>query len=354
VRFGLRAVLTILVLGVAGALLWRAFGSVDARAALQALAHAGPYAPLALLPFLAGMTVDAVGMRVLLGAMGRTAPLARLLPIRIATEALHLTAPAGFVVADSATAALLDAQCSVPLREGAVLAVARKWLVTRSHTVYILLGAGLGFGALAEISDHCLHASWLPWAVGASAIAPLSISIGLGAGFRGGAVVSRVRAFVARLPWPALRARAMRWNAVAVATDACLARIGQARGATQLAAAAFMVCWLLESTETALLCRLVGAPIDFVAAMAIEVGLSLVRSIGNVAPVSLGLTDAGYATLLPAIGVPTDHAAAFVLLKRGKELVWIAIGYLWLAAMRRGGAAARAERPLADASPTPG
>ena len=65
----------------------------------------------------------------------------RLLPIRVASEALHLTAPAGFVVADSATAALLDTRCGVPMAEGAVIAIARKWLVTRAHAAYIVLGA---------------------------------------------------------------------------------------------------------------------------------------------------------------------------------------------------------------------
>jgi hypothetical protein len=33
--------------------------------------------------------------------------------------------------------------------------------------------------------------------------------------------------------------------------------------------------------------------------------------------------------------LPGDASAAFVLLKRGKELVWIAVGYVLLAMLRR-------------------
>jgi hypothetical protein len=68
--------------------------------------------------------------------------------------------------------------------------------------------------------------------------------------------------------------------------------------------------------------------------MGAEVGISLVRSIGNFAPAGLGLQDAGYATMFAGLGVPIDTAAAFVLFKRSKEVLWIACGYALLAALR--------------------
>ena len=59
------------------------------------------------------------------------------------------------------------------------------------------------------------------------------------------------------------------------------------------------------------------------------------RSVGNFAPAGLGVQDAGYAVILQAMGLPGPTTAAFVLLKRGKELVWIAVGYALLMALRR-------------------
>jgi uncharacterized membrane protein YbhN (UPF0104 family) len=331
----IRTVCAIAVAAAAGALLLKAFAGIDVAAAWHAAASAGRWAPLALVPFAVGMTLDATAIRTLLRVLGRKVPLARLVAIRIATEALHLTAPAGFVVADSATAALLDARCGVPVAEGAVLAIARKWLVMRAHAVYILLGAAMGAAALAGVSGRLLGGPWLPVAVAASALAPLTLSLALGAGFRGQPALLRLQRALGRLPWEAVRARVSRWRCGAVTVDGHLARIGAARAATRRATLTYFIAWLVEAIETALILRLVGGPLDLGIAIAAEVGVSLVRSIGNVAPAGLGVQDAGYAVLFEALGVPAPTTAAFVLLKRGKELVWIASGYALLAAMRR-------------------
>ena len=317
------------------ALLLKAFAGIDAAAACRAATSAGRWAPLVLVPFVAAMALDATGIRVLLATLGRRVPLARLLPIRIATEALHLTAPGGFVVADSATAALLEARCGVPVAEGAVLAIARKWLVMRAHAAYILLGAACGAAALTGVSGRLLGGRWLAWAVAASALAPLSLSLALGMGFRGQPALVRLQSALGRLPWRAARERVAGWRCGAIAVDEHLASVGAAGAATWLATATYFACWLVEAFETALILRLVGGPMDLGLAMAVEVGVSLVRSIGNVAPAGLGVQDAGYAVLFEALGVPAPTTAAFVLLKRGKEVVWIAAGYALLVTMRR-------------------
>jgi glycosyltransferase 2 family protein len=331
----IRAVCATLLVGLAIALLLKAFSGIDLRATGRAIEGAGAWAPLALLPFVAAMTLDSVGIKILLGTLGRRVTLGQLLPIRIATEALHLTAPAGFVVADSATAALLDSRCGVPVSEGAVLAIARKWLVMRAHSLYIATGALLGASVLATVSVPFLGGHRLAWAVGLSALVPLSLSVAMGAGFRGQPLVLRLQAALGKLPWPALRARVARWRSGAAAVDDKLARVGDARAATWKAAAAYLSAWLMESLETAILIKLVGGPLDLAFAMGAEVGISMLRSIGNVAPAGLGVQDAGYAVLFEAMGLPPHTTAAFVLLKRGKELVWIGVGYVLLAAMRR-------------------
>ena len=338
-------------MAVAGALLVKAFAGIDARATWRALCEAGRWTPLALVPFVFAMSLDAAGIGVLLGTLGRKVKLADILPIRIASEALHLTAPAGFVVADSATAALLDARCGVPVAEGAVIAIARKWLVMRAHAVYIALGAIGGAAVLAGVSRRALGGPWLPWAVGASGLAPLALSLALGAGFRGRPALARLQNAVARIPWCALQERIGRWRSGAVRTDATLAVVGASRRDTWVACASFFGCWLCESIETAIIVRLVGGPLDLTFAMACEVGISMLRSIGNVAPAGLGVQDAGYAVLFEAMGLPAHTTAAFVLLKRAKELTWIAVGYALLAALRRPAPALEPPAPGAVARP---
>ena len=47
------------------------------------------------------------------------------------------------------------------------------------------------------------------------------------------------------------------------------------------------------------------------------------------------MQDAGYAALLPAMGVTPETAAAFVVVKRVKEGAWVAFGYVLLAIQRK-------------------
>jgi glycosyltransferase 2 family protein len=315
--------------------LLRALGGVDLANTLRALSRSGPWALVALAPFLVSTAFDAAGMTLLMRAMARAVPFGRMLAIRIATEALHVTVPAGFLVSDSTTAVLLQARSGVPLREGAVLAVARKWLVMRAHGIYIALGAACGWGALSAMSRSHLGGPWLAWAVAGGALVPLGLSLGVGAGFRGGAAaVARAQSAIGSIPWEALRRAVAGWRAGAVEVDGHMASVGAARTVTRTATLAFFACWLGESLDTAIILRLVGAPFDFALAMGAEVGISLLRSVGNFAPAGLGLQDAGYATMLSGLGIPVDTAAAFVIFKRAKEMAWIAFGYALLASLR--------------------
>jgi len=95
----------------------------------------------------------------------------------------------------------------------------------------------------------------------------------------------------------------------------------------------FLCGWLMEAVETWLILGVLGAHVSFVTAGSLEVILSLVRNVVFVVPAGLGVQDVGYAACFGALGVPeaASLGAAFVLLKRGKELFWIATGYGLLA-----------------------
>jgi len=305
----------------------------DLAATWRAVGSAGPLVLLALVPFALGTTFDAWGMVVLLRALGHRTTLAQMLPVRLASEALHVTLPAGFVAADGATAVLLEKRCGVPVRDGVVGAIARKWLVMRSHAAYIAFGAAAGAAALAVLGRE-LHASALPWMVGGSALVPLVLSAGVGAGLLGRSTFAKLHGALARVPSKRLR----RWldarGHEATATDAQVARLRAAPGAAWLATAAFLGTWAFEALESALLLRLVGAHVDLAAVFAVEAGLSMVRSVVVLAPSGLGVVDLGYATVMQALGVEPGAAAAFVLLRRAKEAAWVAIGYAILTALR--------------------
>jgi hypothetical protein len=348
----LRTLATVCGCAAAAFVFTRFFAHADTPVMWRAVTSGGPLAAFALAPFALGMTIDAYSTVVLLRAMGYRTTLAQMVLIRIATEALHLSVPAGFVASDTATAVLLEAQSDVPLRDGIVASIARKWLVMRAHAIYIAMGAVGGFTALAAASRQLLGGGALPWIVLASAAIPLGASLALGAGLLGRSAFARLHAGLGRLPWSRVR----RWADVrrheALATDAQVACLRASRTATTTATLGFLGCWCVEALESAFLLRLVGADVRLPAIIAIEAGLSLVRALTVVAPSGLGVVDLGYATVLPALGADAGSAAAFVLLKRAKELVWVIAGYGILGALRGRTRVVRPAQPGAASMPS--
>jgi uncharacterized membrane protein YbhN (UPF0104 family) len=347
-----RLVLQVLCGAIAVAVLARLVMQADLGATWRAISSAGPFVAAALLPFAAGMALDAWGMVALLRALGHRTTLAQMLPVRFASEALHVTLPAGFVAADGATAVLLEKRCDVPVRDGVVASIARKWLVMRSHAAYILAGAVAGFAALATLAG-VVHMPALPWIVAASAAVPLVLAEGVRAGLLGRSTFSRLHAVAGKIRSRRLAAWVASRKHDATASDAQATRLRGARGATAVATLAFLGCWCFEALESALILRLVGVHVDLAAVFAVEAGLSMVRSIVVIAPSGLGVVDLGYATVFAALGADPGSAAAFVLLRRAKEAVWVAIGYATLTALRGKAPKTAEAAAVAASTPTP-
>jgi hypothetical protein len=327
----------------------------DPGATWAAIRSAGPLVVAALVPFAFGITADACGLLALLRGLGHRTRLAQVLPVRLASEALHLSMPAGFVASDTATAVMLESHCGVPLRDGVIASIARKWLVMRMHAVYIVAGAVVGFAALAQLSQSLMGRAGLPWIVAASSLVPLALSAGLGAGLLGRSTFARLHGLLSRVPSRRLAAWLESKRHDAAMTDRQSARLRAEPAAIARASIAFLVTWCFEAIESALVLRLVGVHIDLAAVFAIEAGLSLVRSAAVIAPSGLGVVDLGYATVLPLLGADAGGAPAFVLLKRAKEVVWVLAGYAVIAAWRaRPDAATATGMATADAEgPTP-
>jgi uncharacterized membrane protein YbhN (UPF0104 family) len=109
---------------------------------------------------------------------------------------------------------------------------------------------------------------------------------------------------------------------------ACFDRVTNTRLANAARATFFFFCaWLSEALETAAVAYVVGARLSFASVIAVECAISLARSAVAFVPGGLGVQDLGYTTALSALGVPHETAVAFALLKRAKEVAWIAAGF---------------------------
>jgi uncharacterized membrane protein YbhN (UPF0104 family) len=288
---------------------------------------------LALLPVLGASLLETAGWRDAFAVMGTRVGYWTLFRVRTATEAVSQTLPAGVVFSESLKIALL-ARDGLSTENATTGMLARKYLLMTSQVPYIAVAAVAGYAAIEALSRRVLGYGGLSWLLGLSGVVIGVAALGARLALSRGQLMDRLRALLQRIPSRRLRTALDSGAACFGATDRRLEHFFRVGVGDELRISAlFFGGWLFESVETFLFLKLVGAPVDFSTAMAIEVVLSLLRMIVFVVPGGLGIQDAGYALFLNALRIPqaTEIAAAFVVLKRSKELFYAAVGYGLLA-----------------------
>jgi glycosyltransferase 2 family protein len=314
---------------VAVGVLVRTLAASDLRLAASLIQNAGPRVCAIFVPCLVALALDTLACRILFSALGRLPSYARLFGARFAGEAVAMSLPAGGVVVESLNLLLFKERCGLAYGDSIAGMGAKKWLVMRAHAVYITLSVAVGFTFLAERSRAVVGAPGLPWIVLASALVPLALSLTLEASLARGSAAAKLIEILRRIPSERVRRRLASRKHAFTETDACFARIAGARAPCARALALFVATWLMESVETLVILRVLGAPIGPREVLSFEAGLSLLRSLAFFSPSGLGVQDLGYVAFLGSLGVPDAAAlaAAFVLLKRAKEIVFVVAGY---------------------------
>jgi uncharacterized membrane protein YbhN (UPF0104 family) len=332
------------------AVLVHTLAASDLRLAASLIADAGPRVLAIFVPCACAIALDALGCRTLFGALTRAPAYARVLGARFAGEAVAMSLPAGGVVVESLNPVLLKERCGLGYGDAVAGMAAKKWLVMRAHAVYIALSVAVGFRFLSERSQAIVGVPGLPWIVLGSALVPLLLSVGLEASLARGSVAGKLVRALASLPSKRLQAWVASRGLAIAETDARFARIAAARGACARGLVIFAGAWLLESVETLVILRVLGAEVGLGEVLSFEAGLSLLRSMAFFSPAGLGVQDLGYIAFLGSLGIPeaASIAAAFVILKRAKEMVYVAAGYavLWATSPSRAAGALSVTRTL--------
>jgi uncharacterized membrane protein YbhN (UPF0104 family) len=262
-----------------------------------------------------------------------------------------LGVPSGGVIPESLQPYLLKRHCGTPLETAVVASVGRKVFVVVSHglvlgTVTLLAWRLLDRLSLAAIGPR--RPWWLPslpWLLLACAAFMITaFGPGLAAGARS-RLAERLRRGLDRVmgrwvgPW--LERHAPRFQR----TDEQLLRFFE-RDRRALVLPMLLYCsgWVVRGVETLVYLRLLGVSVSLTSATLIESAIILIRSVAVPVPAGIGVQDAAYVLTLGAIGVPdaATVGTAFVLLKRGKDLLWILLGFALLATGERRGAPAPA------------
>jgi glycosyltransferase 2 family protein len=321
------------------ALLIMTFRSADLGRAWGLILGLGFALPLLLIPQGVAVALDAAGWGSVFRGLGRPVPFLSLFEARVGAETVFMSMPSGALIAEALQPYLLRRR-GVRFEEAVVGTMARKVYIILSQGLFLAISVAAGYEALQRASKTAIGRAGLPVLLLTASLVLVSVATVLGTIFFYGKVAQRSRAALERLglswlrPW--LERNAHRFGA----TDDHLARYFSG-GWTHLARPLpiFLAMWLVKAFETWLFVRLLGSPIGFGSAMALETSIILVRVLIVAVPGGLGVQDLGYVLFMRAFGVPdaSTVGAALALLKRGKEIIWTIAGLpIFFSARRRG------------------
>ena len=271
---------------------------------------------LVCLPYAAIMAVDTLGWRF---AFPRDpAPFHRLYGARLAGEALNLVTALGSMGGEAVKAWLI--RRDVTYEESVPSVVIAKTTITIAQALFLLIGVALAWTMLATDSRVIAAMLWL-----------LVVEVAAVAGFVGVQVAGIVGRAGRLLEWfgvvtPGDYARAARRRPARVLPP----RLAPARVVHRLPPGRLAARRRRGLRDPRLF---LGIPADLVTATVIEALGAGVRFATFLVPASLGAFESANAAAFEAMGLGAGAGLAFSFVRRARQLVWIAIGMLVLAAM---------------------
>jgi uncharacterized protein (TIRG00374 family) len=253
---------------------------------------------------------------------------------RLAGEAFNMTTPAA-LSGEAVKAWLLRGHA--PLDAALASVVVAKTTITIAQGLFLLLGIVVAWRSI--LSGSLLLRAML-WFLGLEALA-----IALFVLVQTQGVFGRIGRMLDRLGIRPTRGRAT------------LGRVDSALGefyrtAPQrlvLSVAAHFCAWALGAVETWLILKFLGSEVSLATATVIEAFGTSVKVATFLIPASIGALEGGFVATFVALGLASATAISFSLVRRAREVLWIAIGLIVFAVMRQRGAVGslegRAARP---------
>ena len=317
--------LTIILLLLGAAVLVGLVIHIGPDALVQELHHLGFNVVWVLLASVVVYVLDAFGWRATLGRHAARIRFGRLFLTRMAGEAVNFTTPAAYLGGEPMKAYMLSRH-GVPLIDGLASVVTAKTMMTLAQVLFILLGIGLGARLLNRSEDFLL--------TGALGLLLLGFGIGLFI------VIQRRGLFVGTLrllerlklniPW--LKKREHRLRDL---DDAIWAFYARDRRGFFLSFLFFFAGWVAGALEVYLILYFLGLPVDVLTALSMEALAVFVKGGTAFIPGSVGGQEVGTVLLFVAFGFTQASGITFAILRRIREVFWIAVGLLALAAQNR-------------------
>lgn len=306
--------------------------------AMGVLKGLGFLLPLALLPNVVITLLEAFGFRLAFQGVGARPTLRGLISVRLVADAVALSVPSGSLVTEALQPYLFHRRAGLSYGEAVAGMVARKMLAVGAHGLFLAMALAVAYPAVERASAHMFRReAVLPVVLVVAAVALMLASLLLATAASRGRMGGRLLRGLQRLPLGSLRHRLERSGPSLLATDERLAAwLSAGPRALLVRLPWFLLIWVARAAENLVLLRMVGVQVGFRDLLVLEPSLLVVRATLSLLPAGLGVQDFGCLLYLEALGV--EHAsvagAAYVLLRRGKELFWVAVGYAVLLAHR--------------------
>lgn len=282
----------------------------------RAFSNLGWLAPVVLLPFGLVYLLDTLGWRFAFGEEGVPGVgFGTLVRIRWAGESINTVLPSAYIGGEAAKVQLLH-KLGVPRVQSASSVVAGKTAQVFAQVAFIAAGAIAGTTILPEQS---------PARLGMLSITVLATCIVLSLFWlqqRG-----MFRTLVGFLPVRALTRRA---ESLRQLDDRIFEFYRKDRRHFLLSTATYFAGWLADTLEIFLVSHLLGMPIDFSHALAVEAFISVAKALGIFVPGALGVQESGIVFLCYLFGLPPALGISYAIIRRGREVVYALIGGMFL------------------------
>ncbi len=93
--------------------------------------------------------------------------------------------------------------------------------------------------------------------------------------------------------------------------------------------------WVAGALEGWIILVLLNVPVDLLTAFVIEVLVLIVQGTTGFIPANLGVLEAGTMAIFAWLGYPAETAITFALLRRLRQIVWVAVGLSFLRRLLR-------------------
>ena len=310
----------------------------DLRAVGEVLSRLGWRAPVVLAPYFCVYVVDCFGWRFCLPP-GLKVSFATLFRIRWAGEAVNNVLPSAYLGGEAVKVYLLRKH-GVAAPVGTSSAVVSKTAQSVAQLLCILLAA-IAFLKLGGDQPGLRTGMMLVLTGG------VAVLIGLFWIQRRGLFASMLAlANVLRLRFVFLEKR----RSKIVEVDRTITGFYRNHRPRFYASTAFYLGgWLLDTLEIFLVAHLLGMPIAWPQALAVEAFTGVAKALGMWVPGALGIQESGIVMLGRLAGLPDTLSVAYALLRRAREIIFAVIGWFLLYADHTNLRAIKAEAACATA-----